>query len=140
MTIHKVCRTCGEEKDISCFPKLPTAKDGYKNICKSCTAIKYEIWRKKNYDKWLENMYFSTIKRKFGISKEDYIKLLTSQQGVCAICGGGPTGKAKYLSVDHDHETGKIRGLLCNNCNAAIGFLREKHINIQLAAEYIRKE
>lgn len=55
----------------------------------------------------------------YGITLEDYEKMLESQNGGCAICGRVPTGRA--LHVDHDHKTGLVRGLLCHSCNHAIG-------------------
>jgi hypothetical protein len=59
--------------------------------------------------------------RSYGISVEDYDKMLESQGGGCYICGIGPVGRA--LDIDHDHRTGKVRGLLCSNHNRALGLL-----------------
>jgi hypothetical protein len=59
--------------------------------------------------------------RSYGISVEDYDEMLESQGGGCYICGIGPVGRA--LDIDHDHRTGKVRGLLCSNHNRALGLL-----------------
>jgi hypothetical protein len=74
----------------------------------------------------------------------DYNALLAEQKGVCAICRNpelrrGNHGKAKRLSVDHDHETGKVRGLLCQDCNTALGLLKEDTTRIGNLVDYIHK-
>lgn len=66
----------------------------------------------------------SKLRTTFGISLTEYQQMLARQNGVCAICAGGPKGK-KRLSVDHNHETGKVRGLLCGNCNSVLGFVND---------------
>jgi hypothetical protein len=59
--------------------------------------------------------------RSYGITVEEYDEMLESQGGGCYICGVGPVGRA--LDIDHDHRTGKVRGLLCSNHNRALGLL-----------------
>ena len=59
--------------------------------------------------------------RSYGITVEEYDEMLESQGGGCYICGIGPVGRA--LDIDHDHRTGKVRGLLCSNHNRALGLL-----------------
>lgn len=78
--------------------------------------------RKLNYN--LENRWEYNLHFNYGLAKGEYEKLLQKQDGVCAICRGKcPSGRR--LAVDHDHETGSIRGLLCGPCNTAIGKLGE---------------
>jgi|SRR6266576_5149635 len=73
-------------------------------------------------------------------SKEEFYRLLAVQGGKCAICGYSKrTAKDKRLSVDHDHATGKVRGLLCSQCNTAIGMLRESLALLGAAAVYLAK-
>ena len=72
----------------------------------------------------------------------DYQKLYDEQNGVCAICGGIQTGRGRAkntLAVDHNHETGAIRGLLCTNCNTGIGNLRDNIDLLQKAIQYLRE-
>src|SRR5436305_14191310 len=64
------------------------------------------------------------LKRKFGLTLEQYDELLASQSGGCAICGDAPEAGTS-LHIDHDHETGAVRGLLCVRCNNALGQLKE---------------
>ena len=86
-----------------------------------------------------ERMTYNRL-HKYGVTQETYSKLLEAQQGRCAICGGSPSNtRNNCLHVDHDHETGAIRGLLCNNCNLMLGHARDKAENLRLAADYLDK-
>jgi hypothetical protein len=87
-----------------------------------------------------ENM----LKAKFGITAEFYDALLVAQRGVCAICGKPETevgnhGEVRPLAVDHDHKTGKVRGLLCNKCNPMLGMANDEEIILIKAAAYLRE-
>lgn len=64
------------------------------------------------------------LQRRYGIGEEEYQRLLGEQMGACAICRESIVG-GRALNVDHDHETGRIRGLLCPACNRGIGYLRD---------------
>jgi len=78
--------------------------------------------------------------RKYGITDDEYRAWLDAQGGVCAICGNGETSKdGRPLSVDHDHGTGRIRGLLCNRCNPMIGYARDDIAILQAAIEYLKR-
>lgn len=79
----------------------------------------------RNYrEKHAERLYFAALKRRFGIGREDYERLLGEQGGVCALCQKGQSSSnKKWLCVDHDHSTGRVRGLLCSRCNQALGLL-----------------
>jgi Recombination endonuclease VII len=83
------------------------------------------------------------LRRTFGISLDDYKRMLATQNGVCAICGNGETstrnGKIKWLAVDHDSHTGRIRGLLCERCNTGIGKMRHSIDILEQAMQYLRK-
>lgn len=76
------------------------------------------------------------IKHKYGITLQQYDALLEFQRAVCAICGDEPAA-SKPLCVDHDHETGEVRGLLCRRCNAALGMLKERADLLASAHEYL---
>lgn len=73
--------------------------------------------------------------RKYGITPAQYHSMAKRQAGLCAICGEQPEG---VLYVDHCHASGKVRGLLCRDCNFAIGFLRDSAQSAQAAASYLR--
>lgn len=77
------------------------------------------------------------LKTLYGLSMEDYLRMADNQQGVCAICCKGNKGKRK-LAVDHCHKSGKIRALLCDKCNRALGYLNDD-VNLLLKAiEYLK--
>ena len=76
-------------------------------------------------------------KRKYGITLEDYNRMFAEQKGRCAICETHQCDTGRAFAVDHDHKTGKVRGLLCQACNTAIGKLQDDPKLIQRAAEYV---
>jgi hypothetical protein len=83
------------------------------------------------------------LKLYFGITPQQYNELLLKQGGVCAICGKkmgevGEVGKRKHsMYVDHDHQTGKVRGILCNRCNFGLGQFLDNPETLKKAAEYL---
>lgn len=74
----------------------------------------------------------------YGLTPEQYLDMLEEQQGKCAICNEVPTTK-RGLAVDHDHATGKVRGLLCTGCNTALGSFKDNEELLTSAIEYLRK-
>lgn len=78
------------------------------------------------------------FKKRYGITLADYERLLQSQQGRCAICGGPPRGGDGHrFHVDHCHETGTVRGLLCNPCNRGVGLFADSLERISAAIAYM---
>lgn len=77
----------------------------------------------------------------YGITTEQYSELLESQGGGCAICDAPPPTETrkKFLVVDHDHETGKVRGLLCDTCNRGLGLLGDNIVYLCAAVDYLNK-
>ena len=88
-----------------------------------------------------EEDYFSRLPKRYGIDYELYTLMYDMQNGVCAICNKKPLaqGRIKRLVVDHCHKTKKIRGLLCNSCNRAIGFLQDSSVILNNAHNYVRR-
>lgn len=82
------------------------------------------------------------LKDKYGLTVERYDQLMAEQDGACAICGVAGPEAARWgkLVVDHDHETGEVRGLLCSNCNCAIGLLGDSPELLTKAAGYLSVE
>jgi hypothetical protein len=93
-------------------------------------------WRAAHAERLRENEgYGQRYLRRYRLTAADYDKLLSEQGGRCAICGALPAGKR--LAVDHDHNTGQVRGLLCSRCNFGIGFLGDSSANCRSAAGYL---
>lgn len=137
----KVCSNCHEEKPATSeyFYHLKSAKDGLQYVCKYC---QYDL-RKEYHKEYLRSPAGKrserkrTLKKRYGISVECYEKMLEDQNGVCAICGAFP-GKRR-LHVDHNHKTGEVRGLLCNNCNVGIGHAQEDITTLKKMIYYLEK-
>lgn len=91
------------------------------------------------YLKYKDKIKYTNIKKKYNITKEDLDTLYLDCNGSCSICKlpekDNPGGKA--LHIDHDHKTGKVRGLLCNNCNSGIGYLKDNIELLEAAIQYL---
>jgi len=162
----KTCRVCGKEKQESGFHRDSAARDGRRPECKACTAVRRKAWYAANREReiarvkeWqqanpervnenqrrnrarperkraLRDQYY---RRTFGVSADEFDALLEAQGGGCAICGTRPE-RAASLHLDHCHETGAIRGILCLSCNQALGKFREDPALLEKAARYLRQ-
>ena len=127
----KTCYKCREVRDLQNFGKYSNSVDGYKPICKKCRKIEYQ--RNKVYIRG------KFLQKKFGISLIEYNKLLDLQNFCCAICGDGIIKNKKALAVDHDHKSGKTRGLLCMNCNLGIGKVNDSIEEILKLIDYMKR-
>lgn len=95
-------------------------------------------WKKNNPEKMSEYR-ISGLAGKYGLTKDEYRALLTEQGGVCAVCGSLPPveGPRKRLHLDHCHQTGKVRGFLCQSCNHAIGHAKDDPDLLRKLASYL---
>lgn len=154
--MKKSCCKCGDEFESpqwnqkQCFSCLEKSDSRFKGrmertcICgekfyprtlrqKSCSSTCGEKLKSNTY-----------LQRTYGISNEDYGEMLKAQNSKCEICGGeGFLMKNQHhrmkLVVDHDHKTGKVRGVLCHNCNRALGLFKDSVENLDRAKEYLIK-
>lgn len=94
-------------------------------------------WRKKNPERYKQQVWKRNLKAKYGITPAEYTAMAERQKGLCAICAQASVGKKKYLSVDHCHTTGKVRGLLCDKCNLGIGLIGDTVEQVQRVMDYI---
>lgn len=92
-------------------------------------------WAKRNRPSRLVTERKHRLKRKFGWGPEEYARLLAEQGGTCRICKTTPSNR--HLAVDHDHTTGRIRGLLCSRCNVALGQADDDPARLRSMAEYL---
>ncbi|WP_030190771.1 endonuclease VII domain-containing protein [Streptomyces violaceorubidus] len=114
---HKHCRSCGETKPHSEWHRNATASDGLATRCKACRAIQGREGH---------------LKRHYGLTEAERDQLIADQGGVCCICLAAPAAH-----VDHCHETGRVRGVLCFSCNAALGQFKDRPDAIRRAAAYV---
>jgi hypothetical protein len=102
-------------------------------------SIAKKAYTKKTYDK----RRLKKIRDAYGVPDEEYHEMHAEQNGRCAICGEPETlvkkGRVISLSVDHDHNSGKARGLLCNVCNRGLGLFRDNIDYLKNAIDYLRK-
>jgi hypothetical protein len=105
-------------------------------------AARYQKETRRLYPDRIRNW---RVKSKFGLSVQEYDAMYAAQGGVCAICKRQETGKSrgsdatKLLAVDHDHKTGKVRALLCAQCNQALGMFCDSPRLLQAAIEYLKE-
>lgn len=128
----KVCRVCGKSKSISEFYKDRTRIDSFRGDCKECASD----YSKTSQHKHQKINRGHRLKRVFGITLEEYDRLFESQKGVCAICGK-PDMTGRRLAIDHNHQTGEIRGLLCGMCNVTLGRVQESAELLKRMIEYL---
>lgn len=139
---HKTCCVCGERKHFDLFYNFKNKSDNKCYRCKSCDDKARKKWSSSNPEKAYTSMRGRNLKHKYGISLEEYKEMLTNQGGKCAICKAtenNTTGDRKdwNFAVDHDHKTGKVRGLLCNNCNRALGLFKDSANLLAEAKKYL---
>lgn len=144
----KFCPRCKIVKLKTEFPKSRNQTCGCGSHCLICARelIKLINLRPVNkeerhalYIQNKEKIKNGSLKRDFGITLEQYNKMLTKQNYACSICGCTQEENGKSLAVDHEHGSRKIRDLLCNNCNIAIGFLQEDPLRARKIADYLEK-
>ena len=130
----KKCSKCKEILDDSMFYK------NHRN-CKKCHKQNVTRWQSNNKAKILLDGRNYNIKKRYGITQLQYNNILNEQSGKCAICGTSEIrrAKAKYFNVDHNHKTGKIRGLLCHDCNVLLGKLNDDIEMCKKVIEYLSK-
>ncbi len=122
----RTCTKCRETQSKDEFYAHPTGRDGLFGHCKTCERTRAREHQRKR--RQADPLYAtkSQLQSKYGMTLEGYGQLLLDQGGVCAICkSGDPRNKGERFTIDHDHETGEVRGLLCGPCNAGIGGLRD---------------
>lgn len=134
----KTCSKCRQELPLSDFirRKLTSGNWGHVSWCRPCRNAKAK-------EQWADgSIRDSVYRRKFGIGIADYEAMLKAQDGRCAICKTDqPTGhgaKNGRFSVDHDHLTGEVRGLLCAGCNTALGGFKDDVNIMKNAIHYIQ--
>lgn len=142
--MSKQCRKCLEVLPVDKFDKHTRSADGLQSKCKPCAKqlsyhyrrtdgglVRFVVARRKNH------------LSRYRITPEEYDRMLLEQDGLCAICQRPETerrkGILKKLAVDHCHNSGAVRGLLCSACNHAIGKLQDSPAILRRAAEYLER-
>lgn len=161
---RKRCSLCGEWLPVAEFATSKQAATGLSSRCRNCTNQQAELTRaarrvdpeKAEADRASKRKYKAGLSeevkkqrardetiRSYGVSPEWYDVKLAEQGGVCAICKlpesyrDGWSGDIKLLSIDHDHDTGNVRGLLCQKCNVALGNMGDDPERVRNLARYL---
>jgi hypothetical protein len=132
----RTCKICNIEKELSCFYKR---RQSYQYTCKHCqneTVKKWRVENKANYAVYERNRKLKSI---YGIDLEQYNNILKRQNNSCAICKRKDSGRKDKdnFAVDHCHSTNKVRGLLCMECNTAIGKFKDNVDFLKSAIKYL---
>lgn len=161
MSATKVCRTCKQHVPIiGGFTKMRTTKDGLDVICRACKSITHKKWAKANSKaivekarRWrLDNLersrkwqkaYGQKMKKRnrakrYGLTVDELDAMLEAQGHKCASCED-PLGDGARQGIDHDHITGRVRGILCCRCNLAIGLLLDDMARMIGLLNYMHK-
>jgi hypothetical protein len=142
--VTKRCTKCGVDKPLTAYGKQKGGRYGLHPRCKACrqAAERARYWSKreeilakqKTNPRKRDNQRRYERRVRYGVTPELYDALLAAQEGRCAVCGE----RAKPLCLDHDHETGVVRGMLCSPCNVGLGHLRDDPRRLLAAVRYLR--
>jgi len=127
--------TCGKEKLATDFYVRNKVSMVRHSICKECDKRK----SKKRHEENPERTRNNDLKRNYGITLDEHTQMYEEQNGACAICKGEGDGRWKKLCVDHDHKTGKVRQLLCRNCNVVLGQVGDNPNLLEEMIKYLQK-
>lgn len=137
----KRCPLCKEVKPLEDFPKDPSRKSGVHSYCRICRAADSRRRNRLRRQEGILNR--ENLKRKarsLGMTIEEAESIYEQVGEACMICGGPPTGNHRRLAMDHDHKTGKFRGLLCGWCNNGLGMFQDNPETLRQAARYLEGE
>ena len=132
----KTCSSCRESLGLSQFHKNKRQPGGRANNCKPCTST----LGAKDYQKNKRARTSAGLFRKYGITLDDYDRMADEQDHACALCLEPELVEDRRLAIDHDHETGRIRGLLCFKCNTALGRVADTESALKRLSDYLRRE
>ena len=129
----KHCSKCGVLKSADAFYGDRRYKSGKASYCKECHSDYYR-------NRCPEKRRLEIVKSKYGLTPEEYYGLKAAANSICQICGT-PEGdtKSTRLVIDHCHETGKVRGMICDKCNRALGLVGDSIQTLQNLIAYLHK-
>jgi hypothetical protein len=129
---EKECPRCDVRKPIDAFCLNRSRSDGRAAYCRLCQSTANRVWRATRGDKNASKRYRSALLRRFQITQEDYDE---RAKGGCEACG-----ETEDLCLDHDHETGAFRGILCRRCNASIGLAGDSLERLKKLVAYLEQD
>lgn len=158
MTLTKICPACKIEKPLAEFSRQVGYRGGFRHQCKACRSAYQRAYNKTDRAKVLVKVRGPQaqkrrsqkrrahggreldLKSKYGMTQVQFEAVLTEQGGCCAICRtSNPRGRYNRFHVDHCHETGGIRGLLCHKCNMALGIFGDTLQGVMRVVAYLER-
>lgn len=142
----KVCRACGEMKPFAEFTRQKASPDGHEGKCKACHVAHSRehtlAWQARDPEGFQRSRRLTNAALRFGVTREEVAAVLEASEYACAICGTPVRDKARpgdkaRACIDHDHETGRIRGVLCDPCNNGLGRFEDDPERLIAAAHYL---
>lgn len=135
------CNKCKQDKSKSEFYKESRFTRGYRYSCKECEAPRFKNYRNvpSNKKRISENRRKWNRAKRYNFPPELYDQRLAEQGNVCAICKASTPGGRGQFHADHNHETNQPRGVLCHNCNVALGNFQDNPEVLKAAIEYLNK-
>lgn len=144
-----ICRRCGLAKPFAQFPKRSNRSSGRHGVCRDChNHLKREAYARlkaQSGTTWNEtpqarlSKQLDKLRARYGVTLEQIRLIYQQQEGRCAVCERAlEAPPAKNTQVDHDHETGLVRGLLCFNCNMGLGYFKDNATFLARAVAYLR--
>jgi 5-methylcytosine-specific restriction endonuclease McrA len=143
----KVCTKCKELKPLTDYQNHKLMKDGKRNDCRTCHNQQTSQWIKDNpearkayaqSERCKTGQRNSRYKKLYKITVEEYDQKMLEQKGICAICPKHQSESKKKFAVDHNHKTNQVRGLLCDNCNRALGYFQDNPDLLDSGSVYLR--
>lgn len=146
--LSRTCQKCGITQLFVEFYKNKLCAGGYDTTCKSCMKLQARTYYKENKKEvltrinngWLDQKA-RVLKEKYGMTLDDYKFLHDEQEGKCKLCNSYKellADRTDQLVVDHCHSSGKVRGLLCQHCNMALGLFKDSINTLTNALEYLK--
>lgn len=135
----KLCARCKQTKPVDDFPIDPRRPDARYSYCRQCKREYMKEHRQRDPEASREKQRRDNIKR-YGVTVEQFDAMLATQGGRCAICGTTePRRNHGRMAIDHDHATGRVRALLCGDCNNGLGLFGDDADRLRKAATYLEQ-
>ena len=134
-----VCNKCKVAKPKSEFFKESKFTRGYRYSCKECEAPRYKKYREDNKEKVNNNRLKWNRRKSYNFPPELFETRFDEQGKICAICKSPNAGGRGAFHADHNHQTNQPRGVLCHNCNVALGNFKDDPELLKAAIEYLEK-
>ena len=143
----KECTTCKTEKPFTDFYRSKNYNGGYGYRCKSCDTIARKEYEARHPKRVKGSHRRANMLNKYGLTVERYDEMWAEQSGKCVICSvgmvnihtdGDSKNKSNTANIDHCHDTGKVRGILCATCNKGLGLFYDRVDLLENAINYLR--